>query len=70
MTSLKELIDNKPRYMSDADMAKQVVENIDLFRDVKISIPKVQAVYGLQRDRANVVIVLVNTMIESLALSE
>ncbi len=63
MATLKELIDNKPKWMSDNDIAKQIVENIELFQEVKISIPKIQAVYNLPRDHANVVIVKVNTLL-------
>ena len=63
MATLKDLIDNKPKWMSDNDIAKQIVENIDLFQEVKISIPKIQAVYNLPRDHANVIIVKVNTLL-------
>ncbi len=63
MTTLKKLMDNKPKWMSDNDIAKQIVENIKLFQDVKISVPKVQAVYHLPRDHANVIIVKVNSLL-------
>ncbi len=63
MTTIKDLMDNKPKWMSDDDIAKQIVENIELFQEVKISVPKIQAVYGKPRDHTNVIIVKVNTLL-------
>ncbi len=63
MTTLKELIDTKPKWMSDDDIAKQIAEHLSLFQDVKISVPKIQAVYNLPRDHANVIIVKVNSLL-------
>jgi hypothetical protein len=59
----KELMDNKPSYLNDSDIVKQLVENLDLFQDVMISIPEIQAIYYLPWDHANVIIVKVNSLL-------
>lgn len=61
----EKLMERKPKYMSDKDIANEVKNNISLFQDVRISQSRIQAVYGVQRDRAAVMVSLVGMLIEA-----
>lgn len=65
MISLKELMERKPKYMTDKDIANEVKDNINLFQDVRISQSKIQAVYGVHRDRTAVIVSLVEMLVEA-----
>jgi hypothetical protein len=62
MTSLKELMEIKPKHMKVRDIAKEVIENIELFQVTHISSKKIQAAYDINRDKAAVVIASVEML--------
>ncbi len=62
--TLKELFDRPKKYWRDDAVVEDVLENIDLFTSTKIEQKTLQAVYGISRDKASVLVLKIQVEIE------
>ncbi|MFC1754511.1 hypothetical protein ACFL96_14140 [Thermoproteota archaeon] len=64
MVTLKDLFDRPKKYWRDDAIVKDVLNNIDLFTSTKVEQKTLQAVYGISRDKASVLVLKIETELD------